>query len=253
MSHEDLLSKLFDYWRQIADETIRCLGQGRASLFIDLYNDALDIQGAILDAYSEEERLRSLMFADFTGLLKELHWLHAIFLFGNYPFVVSRLRHDWEWLFRAYHADTYAQHNPSASDAPELTLDDKNAWLMQQETRLNWNTLIAPTLARLFPADAPEARHEHFRPLWDRLNRMVHPSGELRLMLVDESALLVRDAFDERWARETLADAAEVFALIWLAILSRFPAAVPALVADPHTFRSCRQLRAVLEGTVPPE
>ena len=48
--------------------------------------------------------------------------------------------------------------------------------------------------------------------------------------------------------RETLADAAEVFGLVWLTVLSRFPAAAPALLADPHTFRACPQLRAVLES-----
>jgi hypothetical protein len=130
---------------------------------------------------------------------------------------------------------------------PGPTLDDKNAWLMQRETRLNWNTVIAPTLALLFPADAPEAIQGRFKPLWDRLNRIVHPSGDLRLMLVDESTLLVRDAFDEQWARETLADAAEVFGLICLAVVTRFPDALPALLANPHTFRACPELRAGLE------
>src|SRR5262249_35907783 len=124
MPQEHLLSTLFGFWREVAAETIRCLGEGTASLFLDLYNDALNIQGAVLAAYPEEERPCSLVFADFAGLLKELHWLHALFLFGNYPFVLSRLRHDWEWLFRAYHADTYAQHNPGATDVPGPTLDD---------------------------------------------------------------------------------------------------------------------------------
>jgi hypothetical protein len=79
---------------------------------------------------------------------------------------------------------------------------------------------------------------------------MVHPSGDLRLMLVDASALLARDAFEEEWARETLAAAAGVFELIWLAVTSRFPDIIPALLADPHTLLACPRLRATLEVTV---
>jgi hypothetical protein len=100
---EDLLSTLFGHWRKVAEETNSCLGEETAGLFIDLYHDALAIQGAVLDTYPEEERLCSLVFADIIGLFKELHWFHAMFLFGNYPFVLSRLRHNWERLFRAYY------------------------------------------------------------------------------------------------------------------------------------------------------
>jgi hypothetical protein len=78
----------------------------------------------------------------------------------------------------------------------------------------------------------------------------VHPSGKLRERLVGESALHAQDAFDEVWARETRADATAVFGLIWLAVLFRSPAAVPALLADPHTFRACPQLRACLERII---
>ena len=63
-----------------------------------------------------------------------------------------------------------------------------------------------------------------------------------------KSSLHAIDNFDKTWARETLADAVEVFGIIYLAVLSQFPAAVPALLADPGTFRVCPQLRAELEG-----
>ena len=104
-----------------------------------------------------------------------------------------------------------------------------------------------PALARLFGAGVPGDAEAHFRRLWDRLSGCVHPSGELREMLAGESGLHAVDAFDEGLARQTLADAAEVFGLIWLAALSRFPSAVPTLLADPNTFRACPQLRTVLE------
>jgi hypothetical protein len=245
-SQQDLLSTLFGHWREVAEETTRRLGEESAGVFIYLYNDALDILGAILDCYSNEERLQSLVFAEFTGLLKELHWFHVLFLCGNYRLILSQLRFNWERIFRAQYADAYAEENPGASDAPGPTLDDKHDWLTQREVGLNWPRLIRPTLRRLFSGGTLAQVESLFNPVWDRLNCCVHPSGDLREKLASESRLHVRDAFDPAWARQTLADAAEVFGLIWLAVLSRFPAAVPLLLADPHTFRVCPQLRAVL-------
>jgi hypothetical protein len=245
-AQQDILSTLFGFWKGVADETNRILGKETAGFLIYLHNDALDIFGAINDAYAQEEWLCSLACAEFLGLLKELSWLQVLFLCGNYPIVLSRLRFNWERIFRALYADTYAQEHPTATDVPGPTLDDKHDWLMKREDRLNWRTLIAPTLSRLFAADAPGDAESHFKPLWDRLNRCVHPSGDLREKLIGDSALHLLDAFDEQWAQEARADAVEVFGLIFLAILSRFPAVVPALVADPHMFPVCPQLRAVL-------
>jgi hypothetical protein len=248
MTLQDFLSALFGRWRQVADETVRCLGEDTAGLFIELHNDALDVLGAVSDAYPYEERLHSLLFAEFTGLFNELTWLQTHFLCGNYRLVLSQLRFNWERIFRARHADAYAEENPTATDPPGPTLDDKHDWLAKREDRLTWKTLIAPTLAQLFPAWAASDVASQFRPVWDRLNRCVHPSGDLRERLAGESALLVRDAFGEAWARDTLADAAEVFGLIWLAVVSRFAAAVPALLADSNTFLACPQLREALEA-----
>ena len=182
-------------------------------------------------------------------MLKELNWLHVLFLSGNYPIALSRLRFNWERVFRARYADACAEEKPNASDGPGPTVGEKHEWLRQREdrNRLNWGSFIAPALSQLFPAGAPGEAKSHFKPLWDRLNECVHPSGELREMLAGESGLHALDAFDEGWARQTLADAAEVFGLIWLAVLSRFPRAGPALLAAPDTFRACPQLRAVLE------
>src|SRR5262249_41540054 len=52
-------------------------------------------------------------------------------------------------------------------------------------------------LAWLFPGSDPAEIESHFKSHWDRLNRCVHPSGDLRLTLVGASALHARDAFDE--------------------------------------------------------
>ena len=245
---QDLLAMLFREWRKVADETVRCLGEEPASLFGYLYLETFDIHRAISASYADEVRQQSIVFIELIGLLKELNGLHVLFLSGNYPIVLSRLRFNWERLFRALYADTYAQENPDTGDGPGLTLDDKHNWLTQREDRLNWPRLIAQTLARLFAADAPGQVEGQFRPLWDRLCRCVHPSGDLREKLVGESVLHALDAFDEGWARETLADAAEVFGAIWLAVLSRFPAAVDPLLADPQAFRACPQAARRMEN-----
>ena len=84
-------------------------------------------------------------------------------------------------------------------------------------------------------------------PVWQSLNHCVHPSDELRLRLVDESALLVKDAFDEGWARETIETASTVFGLIWLVVMRRFPTAIPAVLDKPRAFRTCPQFRAALK------
>jgi hypothetical protein len=247
-----LLSMLFDMWKPIADETTRCLGEETASLFVYLYLDAVEIHHAIGTAYPREECSLSLILFDHMAVWKELHWLHALFLFGNYPLVLTRLRFNWERIFRARYADAYGSENPGAADPPGPTLDDKHDWLTQREDKLNWKTLIARILRCLFAESFPGEMEAQFKPLWDRLNRCVHPSGDLRGKLVGDTGLIAVDAFDEAWARETLADAAEVFAVVWLAVLSRFPAAVPALLADPERFRACPQLRAALTASRQP-
>jgi hypothetical protein len=115
-SLQEFLSALCDDRRKVADETISCLGEDTAGLFIYLYNDALDILTAILAAYPEEERFHSLVFAEFTGLLNELTSLQMHFLGGNYRLVRSQLRYNWERIFRAGFADAYAEENPHAVD-----------------------------------------------------------------------------------------------------------------------------------------
>jgi hypothetical protein len=178
-SPQELLHFLFRQWSEVAAETVRCLGDEAASLFVPhLYLDGLDIIGAISNSYPDEERLHSLVFIEFTGLLKELNWLHALFLCGNYPIVLRQLRFNWERLFRARYADAYAQENPGAADGPGPTIGEKHEWLRQKERRnqLRWGYVIAPALAQLPAVGAPGDAEDHFHALWDRLNDCVHPS-----------------------------------------------------------------------------
>src|SRR5262249_25330081 len=153
--HVDLLEKTFSHWKQIAQETVAALGDERASLFVYLYNDALDIGSAVRDSYSEEERGQSLTFVDFMGVCKEIHWLGVIFLAGTYPLVLGRLRFIWELIFRAVYADTYAPVSIGDRHGPGPTAQDKHQWLEAHEDELGWGSLILPLLQRLFVEQNP--------------------------------------------------------------------------------------------------
>jgi hypothetical protein len=163
---------------------------------VDIYNDALDIQFAISDAYPKQE-LTSLVYTDFMGVCKEIQWLHVMFLAGNYPLLLARLRFIWELVFRALYADTYEQHEETHREPPGLTVDEKHCWLENEEKRLNWGSVILPVLRKLFNASDAKEIEQSFKPAWDALNCYVHPSAVLRYELIEESSLLFRDAFDE--------------------------------------------------------
>jgi hypothetical protein len=64
--------------------------------------------------------------------------------------------------------------------------------------------------------------------------------------MMGESALLVTDSFDETWATEIIQDATEVFDLIWLAVISRFPKCAPLLAQQEYGL-VCPLTQTVLE------
>jgi hypothetical protein len=68
--------------------------------------------------------------------------------------------------------------------------------------------------------------------------------------MIDESNLLLVDNYDDAWAREAIQDGTEVFDLIWLAVLKRFPACVPFL-ENSLTCKYCTKARAFLQKTGP--
>jgi hypothetical protein len=240
----DLLGSIFVHWSQNAAETERVLGRDKAHFFVDIYNDALDIQFAISDGYPKQE-LTSLVYADFMGVCKEIHWLQVMFLAGNYPLLLARLRFIWELIFRALYADTYQQQQETQREPPGLTVDEKHWWLESEERTLNWRTVVLPILHRLFKAKDAKEIEQCFKPVWDALNCYVHPSGVLRYELIEESSLLFRDAFDENLANKSLHYAKEVIELVWVAVLWRFPKAKGRLLADPNKFSP--RVRSMLE------
>jgi hypothetical protein len=193
----------------IAEKTTDRLGDDEAGLFVNAYTDFMIVQFEIDGAYSEAEKV-NIVFQTFLGMLKELSWLQLYFYAGNYPVLKGRLRYLWEAIFRGYFLET----DPATKN---LGVDDR---VMQiDKMNLNWNSCMSKVLSQISPAaDVPKAIAEaHI--IWKELNQYVHPSGYLQMRLIDPSALLVHDAFDEQWARSVLVIAPKILDLVVLAVI----------------------------------
>jgi hypothetical protein len=238
---QELHSALVACWREIADETDRSLDETQVTLLYLFARDAIDIGGAIADTYSEEDLLTSLVYVEWLGLFaNELPTFYLLFLSGQYRHVMSQLRFNWERIFQASQADAKCLVDSDGTAESYLAaLDTKHDWLSRRETNPNWPRVIVPTLKRVFRAKGGDMKllESRYKPVWGRLNRCVHPSGELREILFGASNLQVNCAFDRTWALQTLEDAAEVFGLICLAVLSRFPKAISDLKSQLNTLK----------------
>ncbi len=126
-------------------------------------------------------------------------------------------------------------------------LDEKVTWLAQRESNLRWDNCISLTLGKVFPlAQQEQEVREQYHKFWKSLHEYAHPSVTIVSRMMEESALLVTDSFDERWAMEIIEDATKVFDLIWLAVISRFPRCAPLLAQQEHGL-ICPLTQAVLE------
>jgi hypothetical protein len=223
----------------ISAETEKQFGD-RAFCLIELYNDWIEISSSIRSAYGESLAFSSLVAADFFSLGKELHWLHRLLHWGNYPLIHRVLRFDWELMFHAYYADVYQPSIPGDRDQPGKTVDKKVDWLESHNRGLNWHTVILPitnTLVR-------KKDCSHYGKIWRALNHHVHPTKAIRHRSIDDSALMVRDSFDKKWADESIHAACDVFDLIWLLTLRRFPKCRDQLSKD--FFRHVQGTRRLL-------
>lgn len=215
----------------ISKETEQHLGE-RAHCFIDLYIDWLEIWGSFSTAYSKDLPLTSLVAADFFSLGKDLHWIHRLLHWGNYPLITRVLRYDWELMFQAYYVDVYQPSIPGDANVPGISVDDKVHWLDSRGPSLQFNSLIVPILNALLPS----GERDHYKQIWRHLNQHVHPTKHLRYRLIEESALAVRDSFDKEWAEEVIGFSCDVVDLIWLTTLKRFPMCVASLT-EPSLFK----------------
>lgn len=225
--------------RRIAEQTVAGLTESNHTAFVTMMTSAIDLRCALTAAYDEidlEDRLLSL---DAVTLDRHLYEMCVDFYSGRYESAGRTLRFLWEMLFRADSADQYADRNPTATDGPGETLDDKVRWLRDREKKkpgLNWNT-VAAGFSDLFPTSVSVAV-AYFRPIWDRLNEVVHPSGNWRDASVGDSSRIAWPNFDADFARQLLADLNAVVPLFWWLILFRHPQAVRHLDNPADLFRS---------------
>jgi hypothetical protein len=139
---------------------------------------------------------------------------------------LARLRFVWESIFRAYFVEHYPIGPRRTWDTPGATPDEKVAWLEEHGKQLRWDTCIEPVLREIFPlAHREESVCDDVHKRFDYLHQYAHPSAYLLDRMLDESALHVKDGFDEAWARQAVTIGAMVFDLIWLAVFAQHPAA----------------------------
>jgi len=206
-------------------ETLATLGEEKGGFFARVVEDWFKIDAALLEAYPGE-RAYSLVLHTFRGLLKEVSWFHLFFVAGNYPLLLSRLRFVWESVFRVYLAEHYPLGPHQSWAAPGSSPDEKLAWLEEHERDLNWDRCMEPVLRAVFPrADREKEVRDSYKALFQELHKYVHPSAYLAGKMIGESVLHLIDNFDERWAREAVEVAREVFDLVWLAVLQHHPEA----------------------------
>lgn len=219
------IPKMCERLTEVEQETHEALGT-EATFFIDIYNDCLTLHAAVIDAYPTG-REQSPVFLILNGLFKEIHWLHTLFVGGNYPYLNARLRFVLEATYRV----TLAELNGPRDFSGRIN------WLREQEakskTRPGWDNCIAPLIGKLYPwASDVERGHyvEDRKQLWNELNLYVHPSVDLLATMCDsECPLLTGDHFHETAARQSITNGQFVFDLICLAVVGVFPAAIPVL------------------------
>jgi hypothetical protein len=218
-------------WQEVAEETKRILGPHESERVAAAYNDCLALINALQDTYGSDLFTTSLVALSLPTLLKEIPWLHMLFVWGNYPAVHRNLRFIWELTYRAIYADTYKIVLPDDDLGPGPTIDDKINWLSVQErkNKLTRKTLIDPLLRCFHGVNEQGLIDSGLPALWEKLNQRVHPSKELWEEVLAHPHRPMLDVFDEPAARETLRAMEEIFDIIWLGVLTMFHHAVPKL------------------------
>ena len=225
-------------WRKTAEETARNLTAAELAIFPDLCHDATELRSALFKAYSEPELSGSLLAADVFGLARHLFELNYDLYAGRYESAGRTLRFLWELAFRSHLADT---------EQPDLTIDEKVAWLEDRDPRPTWKCYAKIAAEKLFPTGDPKEVTARFKTIWDRLNQFAHPSGPWRYSTVGDSERFAWPHFDADLCRQLLADVNEVMALVWLLVLCQFPKARGTFADPALVFNSFPVLKTLLD------
>jgi len=210
---ENTLDELFEHLKVVREETITHLGVEDALHILDFHvNNWIDIVEWISCKYDKEEQ--NIVFFQFWRLLKEITWLQFLFLWGNYPLIYRNLRYILELICQAYHID---------KNYPSLSLDEQIKKTREMEEEIyGWN-LVKTVLCNILSSDKQYIQ-SNFKPLWNYLNKHVHPSGEqMELVAIEDISSLVKDSFNENLARSVLRATDEVLDIVNMILFKRFP------------------------------
>lgn len=210
---EKYLDTLYETWKSVRSETIVHLGKEDAVHIVNFHgNNWIDITTWIKSKYSREEQM-NIVFFQFVRLFKEIYWLQFLFHNANYPMVYRNLRYVLEMTAQAYSID---------HKYPALSLDEQIGKIMEMEKRIYGWELIRTVLCPILNLDEKGFKKK-FKPIWDYLNKHVHPSAKQMNAVVEEDfSSLVTDSFNENLAKSALKVVDEIFDLIYVIVLKRF-------------------------------
>lgn len=212
---EQTLDELYEHWKSIRKETIKHLGDKDALHIVDFHaNNWIDIMGWISSEYDREKQMNIVIF-QFHGLFKEIYWLQFLFHNGNYPMIYRNLRYILELISQAYYIDSKYPH----SSLDEQIEKNKE---MERKKVYGW-TLVESVLREILNSNKQSIR-SIFKPLWDNLNKYVHPSAkEMDRVAKEDFSSFVTDSFNENLARDALRATNEIFDIVNMIIFKKFP------------------------------
>jgi hypothetical protein len=222
---EKSLSKLYETWVSVEQETLRCLGNKTSLHLIDFHgNNCINISKWITTKYTRGHQL-TVTFVQFIRLIKELHWLQFVFNHANYPMVYRELRYVLEMMSQAWYIE---------SIYPDLHLDGQIEHIMEMEEKIFGWKLVRMVFSQVLNIDNSDIE-KNLKPTWILLNKHVHSSAKQMSIVANEDfSSFVTDSFNDNLARATLAVADEVFDLIYTLVLTRFPHVTEFALQYPH-------------------
>jgi len=211
---EKIIDRVYAHWKDIRRETIISLGKELSSHIIDFHgNNWIEITRWIHSEYSREEQYNIVNF-QFNTLFKEIYWLQFLFYVANYAMIYRNLRYDLEMMTQAHYIDNkYSNFN---LDAQFVKLAE------EEKTMFGWR-FVRKELASIFEMDS-KTIDEFFHPIWEYLNKHVHPSG-VQMDIIAEKNIesLVKDSFNRELAIKALKVTDTIFEVIYLIIFKKYP------------------------------
>jgi len=210
---ETFLDELYEHFKSVREDTITRLGRGDALHIIDFHgNNWIDMNSWISSKYEGEEWTQ-VVFLQFSRLFKEIYWLQFLFHHGNYPMIYRTLRYILELIAQSYYVD---------SQYPNLSLDEKMEKTEEIEESVYGWSLVKVVLCEVSDS-TEESIRSNFKPLWDYLNKHVHPSAkQIDIVATEDFPSLLTDSFNEKLARDVLRATDEIFDLVNMIVVRKF-------------------------------